>query len=1123
MTQPLAIGQVFATLERRFATDPELRVVSNGQAFEQLSEAEARAHELATTSMVDAIVVGDGRRFWVYAVDEVVVRGRALDTDVRGKVRPTLREGITLQTFMATYRAPDGQKLGAEKVAAADDPVPAFVGMLERAGVPGLEVRLLRRGEIHNEQLRAVRDALTPRAKEPTVAAVLPQLDAALAQTKGGQSLRFDELATAAASPVVAPGAHGSAVRAAETWFVALRESATLTLDSVPRNHMPALDLVRGALNPTVAARGYLAVCAYSWSVLRDLRSGALSPTDFGKPGWDDVDTTAVFELAAKRLADQRYDGGELASAMSADPMWVAAPVLITDPKGALVELRTSTVPKPIDSTVDMLGDALAGGIIARLPLTRSVVASVAAARPKTAGEAALAAQVATAHGLHLGQGIAADSAQAPLVLAAATGVSLVRHEVLFDVDPEELATQKRSGAIASFEIWHGVALVTTLKPVRELAREAAAIIEAKDSPLPQMTREQLRALVRNDGAELAKALADEHSARRYRSLAGEVLEVGNSIGLSVVGGSIFARLAAHAGTGVFLTRAANAVGTSLTFTTAEGLRHGELTTYQYAKDLALFAPLAAAGALAKIGARIAPGTGVTAWLGRQGIEHGGVIVASSATAAAFLAFEAARLGGTVSKAELQREMARTAVVLAAVQGFSAVAGRFVRLAEHSAGLRQELNGLHGQVSAARNGWHEAHQRYESLYRAYVRASGAQRQALDEPMKRAAAELRNAGEALEARSHEITSFTQRYAPALGLQRPASTAGEARVPRRADRGPPQADFSREPPATRKTWDTYHPQRRLETETDAQVHARLANEAKLLEHYRPQLDDMVRQTRVQHRIAPGHELLDVERGLLDALRTFDPTKRATFLDHAHRHVKTDLVLERRGTRAVEALAAPGYKGPRPGATVAEQRLAAETFLRETFTHRRDVMVLNSHAGGRQVPNHDVVEHAKTSDLRALVDRLGHDAPEWMRDILSAAERSGKSRVEVGKLVPEVLAGLAQRGRPDRGAIEFHNLSGHHRPDGPATEVPTDRINSMRQPRDAYRQYAFTSTEIDRIVTDMHQKGQMSASQLGEHRRILELQLDLERRGYLTSYGGRERRPSQALPSRDAGGGS
>jgi hypothetical protein len=207
----------------------------------------------------------------------------------------------------------------------------------------------------------------------------------------------------------------------------------------------------------------------------------------------------------------------------------------------------------------------------------------------------------------------------------------------------------------------------------------------------------------------------------------------------------------------------------------------------------------------------------------------------------------------------------------------------------------------------------------------------------------------------------------------------------------------------------------------------------------------------------------------------------------------------------------------------------------FLNETYEHVREVNALVKAMGGRPRPLpktaapgstlrgvHDFGERVSLrrvqdwlAELRRnpLRDRDGKvvPVPQWLTNMVDDASRAGSKSIDVGKLSPQVAAGLGRSGAPDLYAIKLHNFSGHHMKSWPKNtsatssrlmEAVADMVNAMRQPR-IYRPQPMSFAKIRQILLSDVESGSLPPSARVVIDRALRVQGNLERTGVVNPY--------------------
>lgn len=245
-----------------------------------------------------------------------------------------------------------------------------------------------------------------------------------------------------------------------------------------------------------------------------------------------------------------------------------------------------------------------------------------------------------------------------------------------------------------------------------------------------------------------------------------------------------------------------------------------------------------------------------------------------------------------------------------------------------------------------------------------------------------------------------------------------------------------------------------------------------------------------------------------------------------------------LAERFQRTIAASQEPGWDGP-PASPA-----AMGAFLKETFEHVEEVNALVTALGGKARPLpartpaaddtlrgiHDLGERVSVRRLEEWMSTLS-SPPGWLHDLTENARRTGATTIDVGKLSPQVAAGLSSNGPPDRFAIGLHNLSAHHKVSvlkgDLLVEAIADNVSAMRQVR-IYRPAPMPFELIRKILAEKIEKGALPSrvSDRPDARTTLDLvdealraQAKLEKRGGVNPYH-RVVDPVSAAPSRTAG---
>jgi len=156
-------------------------------------------------------------------------------------------------------------------------------------------------------------------------------------------------------------------------------------------------------------------------------------------------------------------------------------------------------------------------------------------------------------------------------------------------------------------------------------------------------------------------------------------------------------------------------------------------------------------------------------------------------------------------------------------------------------------------------------------------------------------------------------------------------------------------------------------------------------------------------------------------------------------------------------------------------------------------------------------ETVARWQQEPLRDFRTREPIPVPDWVQGMGDQARAGGANSVSVGKLDPNIAAGLGRSGAPDRYAIELHRMSAHHGAStvgrngansGAMTEEVADMINAMRQPR-TYRGEPMEWSRIRGNLMGDVRSGRLPPEATPVIRRGLTAQRRLEREGQVNPY--------------------
>lgn len=175
---------------------------------------------------------------------------------------------------------------------------------------------------------------------------------------------------------------------------------------------------------------------------------------------------------------------------------------------------------------------------------------------------------------------------------------------------------------------------------------------------------------------------------------------------------------------------------------------------------------------------------------------------------------------------------------------------------------------------------------------------------------------------------------------------------------------------------------------------------------------------------------------------------------------------------------ALSAPSYLGPE-----VQSVEAVKGFLSDTLSHVRRVTQLTKSLGA-DAKGHDIAERVPLARVEALVTSLKAKAAtnpalrvDWVEALVAQAKREGATTLNVGKLSPQVAAGLGRTGPPDLAALELHRLSAHHAAGSTGAKLETiaDLVDAIVSPR-GYKQ-GLSHEAAGKVIGDMIERGQVN----------------------------------------------
>jgi hypothetical protein len=204
------------------------------------------------------------------------------------------------------------------------------------------------------------------------------------------------------------------------------------------------------------------------------------------------------------------------------------------------------------------------------------------------------------------------------------------------------------------------------------------------------------------------------------------------------------------------------------------------------------------------------------------------------------------------------------------------------------------------------------------------------------------------------------------------------------------------------------------------------------------------------------------------------------------------RSTALVESKTRKLLAAFADPAYRGPVP-----ESPALVAAFIEETVPHVHRVMGLTQRMGaGAQARTHDLVELVPLERVERLVARLAKSPDldvSWLAALVKAARENPRNAarqvLDVGKLRPQVAAGLARSGKPDLVALELHRLSDHHHQLGTRTEIvegAADIIDALVSPRSYKEGMSYEAAEA--VFWDGVAHGRIALADTSENRQIV-----------------------------------
>jgi hypothetical protein len=614
-----------------------------------------------------------GTRDLLSAEKSAVLDAEAAPPDPAAEARARRERDIRRALQFPSYRA--GLDSALEAAIAEITPRSRLIG----ADTPGLPAPLRVPVE---KRLTSARTALATGDDESAVQAIIAlseELDAKAASARLPASQRgtlgsvAEKIFRKVDAPRIVSVPPPEAVERAERLFSSYLEQSGKGLNAIDVDgYANFIDTFGGTerIRPDDAADALLRLNAGIWSVMRDVRSGAIGPEAFGKTSWDQVDGRVLYDLSRKRLDADELDYAQVIPAMQRDPLWKARPMTFSQ-GGQRVELTPENYSKFWKRSIySTFAPNEAAESVEAMKFAQTMKNGAIAAADGARSEAA--ANLDTAYAFFKGQGIAANPAMASATIAEATGVDIVSR---FDpaqagASRADLEKLREKGQIDGFVQVPGSDKFLTykLKTIPEIAREIQDKLDRGDlANLPADTRARLSEMIGpkgRPGALLADMVEVQQSGRFWREFASEAVTIA-AVGLASGGVGLIAEGAAFAaGAGRVAIGAARLVATSATFTTLMGAAQGELDWKRYPIDMAMFGVLQAAGRFAGLAEKL-----VGNQVARQVIGHSAAIGSASAVMTGFGALEQAAHGKLPGFEDLSRQFGRNLAMVTVLHG----------------------------------------------------------------------------------------------------------------------------------------------------------------------------------------------------------------------------------------------------------------------------------------------------------------------------------------------------------------------------------------------------------------------------------------------------------------------
>lgn len=675
----LGRGKHIATISPWIGPDAKIRLASAGERFTDVTQAEARAKQIASSDQMDAVVIRDrDGSFGVYVTGELqrASGGKSLD-DIRGDLKGVeLPDGATIHSFLATRGS--GARADVEHVVLGRrDPLEGFATDLVSAGLKEYEVRAMRDG-ISLDALRSLSTRLRARASQREVAQVLQRIDSAITandRAAGTTRISFNTVATASNVAATAYSAPPAVIKQATDLMNAYRGRSQILADSIDAQRFAEfIDGwgFTGRIRPEDGQQAILRLNAAIFSVRRDLQSGAVGPSAFGVEKWSDVTPRHMTDLAERRLRDRSYAFRPVVPAMIEDAAFAQNPLQMVQD-----DVRKPITREPGFGMSRGIGNMIAPDAaaldLASLGVTRAVRdAAIADARYPNADDSIGDLRVALA--LWRGDGVPRDASQAILAVSGAAGVSIAGIDVARGTTKAALEAQKQSGAIAAYREADEPGVFYTYK-LRTPMEFAKAVRQHMDNPRTQMSdglRTMVETIIGKPGAtgiELAGRLQDQESSAKWRAVGNEVVIAAAAGVVSFGVGAAVAGSVSAARVGYLGVRAASIVAQSVSFTATSQAIKGDFNGGDYARDALMMLPLAMAQRFGGMLGAIARGTGPTSVAARRILGNVGALGAATTASTGWGVLESHLAGQPLKLEQIREQFVANLAVAATLHG----------------------------------------------------------------------------------------------------------------------------------------------------------------------------------------------------------------------------------------------------------------------------------------------------------------------------------------------------------------------------------------------------------------------------------------------------------------------